>query len=76
MIESGMDPDEKHFNMFFTKADASIASAREEVVRPAHVKLLDYEVEACTDFPQTDLPGNNGNAGRPGGLCVWNRNGQ
>ena len=29
MIESGMDPDAKLFNMFFTKSDASIASARE-----------------------------------------------
>jgi 2-keto-4-pentenoate hydratase/2-oxohepta-3-ene-1,7-dioic acid hydratase in catechol pathway len=45
MIESGMDPDAKLFNMFFTKADASVCSAREAVTRPAHVKLLDYEIE-------------------------------
>lgn len=50
MIESGMDPDEKHFNMFFTKADASIASARDDVTRPAHVKLLDYEIELALIF--------------------------
>lgn len=50
MIESGMDPDAKQFNMFFTKADASIASARQSVQRPAHVKLLDYEIELALVF--------------------------
>jgi 2-keto-4-pentenoate hydratase/2-oxohepta-3-ene-1,7-dioic acid hydratase in catechol pathway len=50
MIESGMDPDAKLFNMFFTKSDASISSAREAVVRPAHVKLLDYEIEISLVF--------------------------
>lgn len=45
MIESGMNPDEKAFNMFFTKSDASIASAVETVTRPGHVRLLDYEIE-------------------------------
>jgi 2-keto-4-pentenoate hydratase/2-oxohepta-3-ene-1,7-dioic acid hydratase in catechol pathway len=45
MIESGMDPDAKSFNMFFTKADASISSARGSVQRPKHVTLLDYEIE-------------------------------
>jgi len=50
MIESGMDPDAKSFNMFFTKADASIASAHDSVERPKHVKLLDYEVELALVF--------------------------
>ena len=50
MIESGLDPDEKRFNMFFTKSDASITSARAEVTRPAHVKLLDYEIELALIF--------------------------
>jgi 2-keto-4-pentenoate hydratase/2-oxohepta-3-ene-1,7-dioic acid hydratase in catechol pathway len=45
MIESGMDPDAKLFNMFFTKSDASVASARDHVTRPRHVALLDYEIE-------------------------------
>jgi len=36
--------------MFFTKSDASITSAREEVMRPAHVKLLDYEIELALIF--------------------------
>jgi len=45
MIESGMDPDAKAFNMFFEKSDASISPPVGEVVRPAHVSLLDYEIE-------------------------------
>ena len=50
MIESGMDPDAKLFNMFFTKSDASLASAREAVARPRHVALLDYEIELALVF--------------------------
>lgn len=45
MIESGMNPDAKNFNMFFEKSDASIAPPIGEVNRPAHVRLLDYEIE-------------------------------
>jgi 2,4-diketo-3-deoxy-L-fuconate hydrolase len=45
MVESGRNPDDKLFNMIFTKAGSSIAPADTDVVRPAHVKLLDYEVE-------------------------------
>jgi 2,4-diketo-3-deoxy-L-fuconate hydrolase len=43
--ESGMDPDKIPFNTLFTKAPSSLASSQAEVVRPAHVRLLDYEVE-------------------------------
>lgn len=50
MIESGMNPDAKVFNMFFTKSDASIASAQDAVVRPKHVALLDYEIELALVF--------------------------
>ena len=50
MIESGMDPDAKAFNMFFMKSDASIASAAATVHPPAHVKLLDYEIELALVF--------------------------
>lgn len=50
MIESGMDPDAKLFNMFFTKSDASIGSAHGTVARPPHVKLLDYEIELALVF--------------------------
>jgi 2-keto-4-pentenoate hydratase/2-oxohepta-3-ene-1,7-dioic acid hydratase in catechol pathway len=50
MLESGMNPDEKLFNMFFTKSDASIASAYDDVKQPLHVNLLDYEVELALVF--------------------------
>ncbi len=50
MIESGMDPDAKAFNMFFMKSDASITSASAAVHCPAHVKLLDYEIELAFIF--------------------------
>lgn len=45
MIESGMDPDAKKFNMFFTKASSCIVAADSELVMPRHVRFLDYEVE-------------------------------
>ena len=50
MIESGMDPDAKLFNMFFTKSDASVSAARGAVQRPPHVALLDYEIELALIF--------------------------
>jgi 2-keto-4-pentenoate hydratase/2-oxohepta-3-ene-1,7-dioic acid hydratase in catechol pathway len=50
MIESGINPDAKSFNMFFTKSDASIASGHAAVRPPAHVKLLDYEIELALIF--------------------------
>ncbi|MDF3821754.1 fumarylacetoacetate hydrolase family protein [Leptospira sp. 96542] len=45
LIESGLDPNEKNYNLFFTKSDASITSPMGEVIRPSHVRLLDYEIE-------------------------------
>lgn len=45
MIDSGMDPDAKNFNMFFNKSSASICAANDNVIKPRFVKLLDYEVE-------------------------------
>jgi len=50
MIESGLDPDAKTFNMFFTKSDASVAPAVGTVRRPQHVLLLDYEIELAIVF--------------------------
>lgn len=43
--ESGMDPDKIAFNTIFTKASSSLSGASDDIVRPAHVRLLDYEVE-------------------------------
>ncbi|TGN16804.1 fumarylacetoacetate hydrolase family protein [Leptospira ilyithenensis] len=45
LIESGLNPDHKRYNMFFTKSDASLCPPIGEVIRPSHVKLLDYEIE-------------------------------
>lgn len=43
--ESGMDPAKLPFNTFFTKASSSLTGPYDDVVRPAHVNLLDYEIE-------------------------------
>jgi len=45
MIDSGMDPDSKSYNMFFNKSSASVCAGGSDIVRPQHVQLLDYEVE-------------------------------
>jgi 2-keto-4-pentenoate hydratase/2-oxohepta-3-ene-1,7-dioic acid hydratase in catechol pathway len=45
MIDSGMDPDAKHFNMFFTKSSAAITGPTGRIVKPRQVQLLDYEIE-------------------------------
>lgn len=44
MIESGMDPN-RAFNMLFTKSTAALTGPDDDIVRPPHVRLLDYEVE-------------------------------
>ena len=45
MIESGMDPDVKNFNMIFTKAQSCIVAADSELIKPREVRFLDYEIE-------------------------------
>ena len=45
MIESGIDPDARHYNMIFRKASSCIVPAHSDVIKPARVRLLDYEVE-------------------------------
>ena len=45
IIDSGLDPDSQSFNMFFTKSSASITPPRGVIIKPNHVKLLDYEIE-------------------------------
>ena len=45
MIESGMNPDAKNFNMIFTKASSCIAPANSPVIKPVKVRFLDYEIE-------------------------------
>lgn len=43
--ESGMDPASIPFNTIFTKASSCLSGAFDDVVRPSHVRLLDYEIE-------------------------------
>lgn len=45
MIESGVDPDVKRFNMVFTKAPGSIVPADSPLIKPRCVRFLDYEIE-------------------------------
>jgi 2-keto-4-pentenoate hydratase/2-oxohepta-3-ene-1,7-dioic acid hydratase in catechol pathway len=45
MIDSGMNPNDKRFNMFFTKSAASITTPQGSIIKPKKVALLDYEVE-------------------------------
>lgn len=45
MEESGLNPDDKKFNMLFNKSSASVSDPHAGIRRPAHVQLLDYEVE-------------------------------
>ncbi|MFE5286026.1 fumarylacetoacetate hydrolase family protein [Nocardia sp. NPDC056611] len=42
--DSGMDPETVPLT-FFRKASGSISGPNDDVIRPAHVQLLDYEVE-------------------------------
>ncbi len=45
IAESGLRPENFPFNTIFTKASSCITAADAPVVRPAHVQLLDYEIE-------------------------------
>lgn len=45
MVESGMDPDAKSYNMIFTKATSCLAAADADLVKPKAVRFLDYEIE-------------------------------
>jgi 2,4-didehydro-3-deoxy-L-rhamnonate hydrolase len=45
MIESGLNPDEKKYNMIFVKAPSCIVPADSALVRPREVRFLDYEIE-------------------------------
>jgi 2-keto-4-pentenoate hydratase/2-oxohepta-3-ene-1,7-dioic acid hydratase in catechol pathway len=55
--ESGLDPANFPFNTIFTKAPSCISGAYDDVVRPAHVKLLDYEIELGLVLARDLVPG-------------------
>lgn len=43
--EAGLEVARPSYNLIFTKADSSLCGAYDDIVRPSHVQLLDYEVE-------------------------------
>ncbi len=45
ILETGVNPKNKEFNLLFTKAESTLAPATGKVRRPAGVRLLDYELE-------------------------------
>ncbi len=55
--ESGLKISNFPFNTIFTKAPSCITAADAAVVRPAHVKLLDYEVELGVVLRRSLPPG-------------------
>ncbi|WP_054815653.1 fumarylacetoacetate hydrolase family protein [Nocardia arizonensis] len=52
--DSGMDPETVPLT-FFRKASGSISGPYDDIIRPAHVRLLDYEVEIGLVFGR-DMP--------------------
>lgn len=76
MIDSGINPEEKEYNIFFTKSAASITTPAGVIIKPKHVELLDYEIEltlvmgATTHEPQQV---NNDNISQyVAGICIGN----
>lgn len=55
--ESGIDPNNIPFNTIFTKAPSCISGPYDDVVRPAHVQLLDYEIELGLVLARDLVPG-------------------
>ena len=43
--ETGMSEQKPPFNMIFSKTPSSICGPQDAILRPSHVKLLDYEIE-------------------------------
>ena len=76
MIDSGVNPDDKAFNMFFTKSSASITGPEGHIIRPPHVKLLDYEIELTLVLGKktsTSVQVNNDNLHEyVAGICIGN----
>ena len=45
LLEIGRRPEDAVHNVFFTKASSCLCGPRDDIVRPAHVRALDYELE-------------------------------
>lgn len=43
--ETGFRPEDKSYNLLFTKASSSLTGARGTILRPRGVRMLDYELE-------------------------------
>ena len=73
--DAGMDPDAIPLT-FFRKASGSISGPYDDIVRPAHVRLLDYEVEIGLvigrDIPVGTAVTDANLAGYVAGLVVTN----
>lgn len=57
MLETGVKPKNKDFNLLFQKASSSLAPARGSLVRPKGVRLLDYELELGMVIRKTPVKG-------------------
>lgn len=68
IAESGLRIEDFPFNTIFTKAASSVTAADAPVVRPAHVQLLDYEIELGLVL-RAPLPA--GTQVGPGELAHW-----
>lgn len=55
--ESGLNPSDFPFNTLFTKASSCINGPYDDVIRPRHVKLLDYEIELGLILGRDLVPG-------------------
>ena len=66
--ESGLRVENFPFNTLFTKASSSITAADAPVVRPPHVRLLDYEIELGVVL-RRDMPAHT--VVRPEDLGQW-----
>ncbi|MFC3150064.1 fumarylacetoacetate hydrolase family protein [Litoribrevibacter euphylliae] len=51
--ELGMDPEDKSFNSLFHKSDASLSGPYDDIIKPDHVQLLDYELELAIVLGQS-----------------------
>jgi 2-keto-4-pentenoate hydratase/2-oxohepta-3-ene-1,7-dioic acid hydratase in catechol pathway len=68
IAESGMRVEDMPFNTIFTKASTCITAADAPVVRPAQVRLLDYEIELGL-VVRREIPA--GTLVRPEDLATW-----
>lgn len=56
LVETGMKPKDKDFNLLFAKADSTLAAPNGKIKRPAGVRLLDYEIELGLVIGKTPSP--------------------